>query len=60
MWRQVGQWPLLLGAVVCLALGVWLVSRVPNGALGAAIVLLTLGALLLGAFLARLLLTGPR
>lgn len=48
MWRAIGRWPFVLGAVVCLALGVWLISLVPNGNLGAGTVLLTLGALLLG------------
>jgi hypothetical protein len=51
MWRAIGQWPLLLGAVVCFIMGVWLISKVPNGNLGGATVMLTIGSVMLGAFL---------
>lgn len=48
--RSIARWPLLLGAVVCLTLGLTIAEGGGYGALVVG-VLVTLGALLMGAWL---------
>ena len=52
MWSQLAHWPLLLAAVLCIAIGGILIRDVPNGNLATAFLLIILGTLMMGAFLA--------
>lgn len=51
MWRQLGRWPLILAAAICIGAAVVLLDQAEQRLLAAG-TLLTLGAVLFGAALA--------
>lgn len=52
MWTSLSHWPLLLGAVVTISIAAVLIRDVPNGNLATAFLLIAVGTLTLGAFVA--------
>jgi hypothetical protein len=52
MWSNLAHWPLLLGAVVVITIAAILIRDVPSGNLATAFLLIAVGMITLGAFLA--------
>ena len=52
MFRPFAKLPILLGAALCIFVGAVLIRDVPNGNIVTGLTLISLGALLLGVFIA--------
>jgi hypothetical protein len=60
MFRPFAKWPVLLGAVFCIGVGAVLIRDVPNGNIVTGLMLVALGSLLLGVFIALYVLESLR